>query len=245
MTFFVFESPKYLHAKGKYKELAAYINESARQNGKNFKIEESLSLVSKSSIEKSDETIPKTEHHQAEYSIWNDLKQLRTLFNFIITVSIFSFVVFNYFMMGLYMKYAVGDIFVNTLFTSLSEIVAYLSATVLFEFVGLRLSFIVFSSMSILFGIPLNFDIPVWIATGCLILTRFGAQAAFPSMHYLSNSGLFNPLFVPFLYGVGNLVAKIFTMFAPQIVELPRPIPMVTFLATSFGILVCSLLIKM
>ena len=115
-----------MHAKGKYEELAAYINESARQNGKNFKIEESLSLVSKYGSERSDAKIIKSQQPQTEYSIWNDLKQSKILINFICTILIYSFVTYNYFLMGLYMKYAVGDIFFNTILASFSELAAYI-----------------------------------------------------------------------------------------------------------------------
>ena len=234
-----------MHAKGKYEELAAYINESARQNGKNFKIEESLSLVSKYGSERSDAKIIKSQQPQTEYSIWNDLKQSKILINFICAVLIYSFVTYNYFLMGLYMKYAVGEIFLNTLLSSLSELVAYLSVFIMFKFVRLKLILVVFSSMSIIFGVLLMFDLPIWTATVSLILARFGTQAVFPCSHYLNNSGLFNPLFVPFLYGIGNLVAKSLTILAPQIVELQEPIPIISFLSASLGILVCSTLIKM
>ena len=141
-------------------------------------------------------------------------------------------------MMGLYMKYATGDIFVNTLLTTISEIIGYFSATVLFKLVGIKLSFVMSSSLSIIFGIPMLFDIPIWIASLCLVLARFGIQLAFPCIHYLGNSGLFNPLLVPLLYTMENLVAKLLTIFAPQIVELPKPIPMISFVVISFGIFV-------
>ena len=48
-------------------------------------------------------------------------------------------------MMGFYMKYATGDIYINTLLTSISEIIAYLSAVVLLKFVGLKRSFTIYS----------------------------------------------------------------------------------------------------
>ena len=57
-------------------------------------------------------------------------------------------------------------------------------------------------------------------------------------MHYLSNSGLFNPLFVPFVYMISNIAAKVVTIFAPQVVELNKPIPVLSFLVASVGILV-------
>ena len=44
-SFFAYESPKYLHARGKYNELINYINESARQNGKDFRIEQNITLI--------------------------------------------------------------------------------------------------------------------------------------------------------------------------------------------------------
>ena len=238
MTFFVPESPKFLHAKGRYEELVAYLNESAKQNGINFKIEESLTLNNISKNKRSDDKNPKTLNCQPDYSAWNNLQDLKILNNFVVTVLIFAFVTYNYYMMGLYMKYATGDIFVNTLLTTISEIIGYFSATVLFKLVGIKLSFVMSSSLSIIFGIPMLFDIPVWIASLCLVLARFGIQLAFPSIHYLGNSGLFNPLLVPLLYTMENLVAKLLTIFAPQIVELPKPIPMISFVVISFGIFV-------
>ena len=113
------ESPKFLHAKGKYKELAHFINESARQNGKEFRIEESLSLVTKCVSKKSDENDIESHICQNEYSIWNDLKQTKVFINLVITVSIYALAIFAYYLMGLYMKYAAGDIFTNTLITSI------------------------------------------------------------------------------------------------------------------------------
>ena len=61
LSFFIPESPKFFYAKGRFKELAAYINESVRQNGTNFKIEESVSLYDKYMSEKSDNLIIKAE----------------------------------------------------------------------------------------------------------------------------------------------------------------------------------------
>ena len=166
------------------------------------------------------------------------MKQSKILINFICAVLIFSFVTYNYFLMGLYMKYAVGDIFFNTLLASLSELLAYLSVFIIFKFVRLKLILVVFSSMSIIFGVLLMLDLPIWIATVCLFLTKFSSQVIFPCSHYLNNANLFNPLLIPFLYGVGNLVAKSLTILAPQIVELQEPIPIISFLLTSFGIFV-------
>ena len=75
--------------------------------------------------------------------------------------------------MGLYMKYAAGDIFFNTLIASICELIAYLSSFVIVKLVGHKFSLTVLSSISIIFGIPLIFDIPVKIASVCLICARF------------------------------------------------------------------------
>ena len=86
LSFFVPESPKYLHARGKYKELALYINESARQNGINFKIEENIGLFNKYNSTRSENKDIETQNDNAEYSIWNDLKQIKILTNFFFAV---------------------------------------------------------------------------------------------------------------------------------------------------------------
>ena len=169
-----------MHARGKYEELATFINESARQNGVNFKIEENLRLHNKIMSDVIDENGIKTHIFQTEYSIWNDLKQMKILRNFIVTVLTFAFMTYTYFLMGLYMKYAVGNIFFNTLVTSILDVIAYLSIYVILKFIGLKSSLTVLSSIAILSGIPLIFNLPVKISNVCLILTRFGIQATYP-----------------------------------------------------------------
>ena len=142
------------------------------------------------------------------------------------------------------MKYAAGDIYFNTLMTSICELVAYLSSFVVLKLFGLRLVLMMLSCTTIVFGIPLIFDIPIRISTVCLVIARFGIQATYPCMHYLGNSSLFHPLFVPFVYMIGNFAAKAITILAPQIIELYKPIPILSSLVASLGIFVCSILIK-
>ena len=91
------ESPKYLHARGEYKKFTAYIERSARLKGIRFKIEDGLRIMDSNLQGKSDSIELAANTQDAPYSIWRDLQNPTTLMNFIMTVSVFLFAAFYYF----------------------------------------------------------------------------------------------------------------------------------------------------
>ena len=92
-SFFVPESPKYLHAKGMYNELAKVIDESARLNKNTFSVHDNLvSLINQDATARSEDkevNSANSSKSKSEYSIWEDLKQFATLKNLSISVCLY------------------------------------------------------------------------------------------------------------------------------------------------------------
>ena len=247
-SFFVPESPKYLHAKGMYNELAKVIDESARLNKNTFSVHDNLvSLINQDATARSEDkevNSANSSKSKSEYSIWEDLKQFATLKNLSISVCLYWSISFKYYMMSLYMKYIGGDVMMNILFTGICEIIANIFTYIMVNKFGLRVSFVICSFICIIFGFLLLFDMPGYLIGICVVCARFGVQAEFPMLHYYNNIGIFNPLFVPFLYLIGGFWAKMWTVLAPQVAEMPKPIPMMTYLIVSVIMLVSILFMR-
>ena len=142
------------------------------------------------------------------------------------------------------MKYIGGDVMMNILFTGICEIIANIFTYIMVNKFGLRVSFVICSFICIIFGFLLLFDMPGYLIGICVVCARFGVQAEFPMLHYYNNIGIFNPLFVPFLYLIGGFLAKMCTVLAPQVAEMPKPIPMMTYLIVSVIMLVSILFMR-
>lgn len=165
---FLPESPRYLYARKKFTELREVILTYAKVNGStmthDYLIDEevkqnqssskfysklgqdlqfinidasqlkALTLHSKS---KGNESIK-----EEEYSVMKALKNRQTLQNLIALLICFSVVSFNYYMVGFYLKYVGGDIFINSLSASYSESVGNFTAGFVQRYVGTKRSFL-------------------------------------------------------------------------------------------------------
>lgn len=81
-----------------------------------------------------------------------------------------------------------------------------------------------------------------WMPVFCVV-SRVGIAALFTQL-YVVNSELFPTLFAPTAMGMCNLVARIATILAPQIAEMPGNMPMVLYSLLCFGGIVLSTMLK-
>ena len=65
---------------------------------------------------------------QSEFSVITALKDSTILINLIVALVCFSLVSFNYFMISFYLKYVGGNIFINTLSSTVSECIGNFAA---------------------------------------------------------------------------------------------------------------------
>ena len=132
------ESPRYLYAKKDWKNLRKVIRTIAKVNGSNmnhsYAIDEEVKFLTNSKKQTERKAIEEQETDidmstaQDEFSIVTALKDPTILINFIVVLVCFSVVSFNYYMISFYLKYVGGNIFINTLSSTVSECIGNFAA---------------------------------------------------------------------------------------------------------------------
>jgi MFS family permease len=153
--------------------------------------------------------------------------------NLLILLYLWAASAFNYNLITFQMKYIEGDIYTNSIVSSVSEIVAYLISGALYEKLGSRVSFVSAFLIAALGSILLvNLQdthkalIPVMV-----LGSKFGISASFNAA-YLSNS-LFPTLYQSITMGIFNFFARLSAFMGPQVAEFNAPTPMLTYCAIS------------
>lgn len=127
------------------------------------------------------------------------------------------------------MKYIEGDIYINSIVSSVSEVTAYVLSGALYGTIGPKVTFmasfaiaIVGSIFYIMFGQTAKSLIPVMI-----LGSKFGISSAFNSV-WMANT-LFPPIYASTTLGLCNAFARLSSMLAPQFAEFAPPTPMILF----------------
>lgn len=122
---------------------------------------------------------------------------------------------FDYFLINFQLKSIEGDIFVNTIVSSVSEVTGYILSGALYETIGTKISFtssfgiaIVGSVFYVIFGETAKNLVPVMV-----LGSKFGISASF-NLVYLANT-LFPPLYASTTLGFFNAFARLASMLAP------------------------------
>ena len=138
LLLFAPESPRYLYAKKDWKNLRKVIRIIAKVNGSNmshsYAIDEEVKFFTNSKKQTERKAIEEQETDidmstgQSEFSVITALKDSTILTNFIVVLICFSVVSFNYYMISFYLKYVGGNIFINTLSSTISECIGNFAA---------------------------------------------------------------------------------------------------------------------
>lgn len=122
---------------------------------------------------------------------------------------------FDYFLINFQLKYIKGDIFVNTIVSSVSEVIAYLVSGALYSTIGPKISFvssfalaIVGSIFYVIFGDDHENLIPLMVLS-----SKFGISSSF-NVVYLANN-LFPSIYASTTFGIFNIFARLASMLAP------------------------------
>ena len=163
---------------------------------------------------------------------------------------------FNYYMVGFLLKYFPGTIYVNGTTSSLSELAACLSAGYLYTKLGVKKSFVIAFGIASVggFGI-LWFEIATNFYSGeeqttesflfpfLVLFAKFGISLAF-TVNYLCNLDLFPVLFAATALGFCNFLARLFTIFSPEVAEIQSLLPMILFSSFSIVTMFTSMLLR-
>lgn len=161
------ESPRYLFARKKFKELGDVINRIAMVNGSKYRFDASeLALFTQILNPDSEDKIKELEKEK-EYSVFQDLKNPKVLTNFLIIICCFSVTSFDHYMLTFYLKYIGGNIFVNNIVIGVSAVIANLTASVMQRKWGTKRSLTLNISLALIFGFPLLFQPSAWLIAVC------------------------------------------------------------------------------
>ena len=145
----------------------------------------------------------------------------RTMFiNLVCVLFLWVASTFDYYLINFQLKYIDGDIYTNTIVSSVSEVTAYLVSGAVYDKIGARVSFIgsyiigiIGSLFYILFSESNKSLVPLMV-----LGSKFGISSCFNCV-YLAN-GLFPPIYSSTTFGIFNFFARLTGMFAPLVAEL-------------------------
>ena len=141
---------------------------------------------------------------------------------------------FNYYLIGLFLKYLPGDIFANTLASSISELLAVSMSGLLLQWFDIK------HAMSCLFIISAASG--VWLIhagntseyTAVIIMAcKFGIAATFNCV-YIATAAMFKPNVSATAFGLCNFFARFATVMAPFVAEMDEPLPIALLTITCF-----------
>jgi len=150
-------------------------------------------------------------------------------------------------MITYYLKYMKGSVFTNVSISSLSESAAYIVSGLFLGRIGTKRSFIVFFGMAAVAGTLLGISESAentFLIAIFVLFAKFGISASF-NIVYLATMELFPPSILGTAFGISNIVARFSTVFAPMVVEMPEPVPMVSFVVLSVLAAVFTMKLKM
>jgi len=143
---------------------------------------------------------------------------------------------FDYYLINFYLKYMPGNIYTNSIMSSLAEAVSSALAGPLVNLVGpsraMRFSFIMAGMFAVLLFVAeraeWNSSVPV-IVLGA----KFGICLAFGAL-YISNLVYFPDRFMGFVFGVCNVTARLLTILSPMVAEAEPPTPVLSYVFSCF-----------
>jgi hypothetical protein len=179
-------------------------------------------------------------------SSWRIIRESKqTSVNLICMILVWVSASFCFFLINYQLKYLKGDIFVNSMVSSSSEMVAYGLSGALMKLLGIKKNLAISYILAIL-GMVCFITIPtqdqLWLSI-FVMGSKFGISSAF-NIAFLGNKLLFPTSIVATSFGICNTVARLITIFAPYVAELkPEAISLWTFLSVSGMALFASLCI--
>eukprot|EP00347_Sterkiella_histriomuscorum_P012127 403369790 len=144
---------------------------------------------------------------------------------------------FTFFLINFQMKYIEGDIFINTIVSTCSEMAGYLVSGLIYGKLGPRLSFIAAYAFSVAGALIYIFlgEIYTTYIPIMILMTKLGVAASV-NMLYLVNN-VFPSQHKSSLLGNISCLCTFSSAIASQVAELKKPYPMISFCV--MGILAC------
>lgn len=155
--------------------------------------------------------------------------------NLIIMVLSWSASSFCFYIIGFYIKYIPGNMFVNVIIMSIADALSSISAGIIASRIGTRKTMFYSYALAAFSGVLLTvFDQSPLAIMIFMLVTKFGINCAF-TLCYIINAEYFPAMVCSRIFGICNIFSRISTILSPLIAEVTPPVPMMTY------VLVCTL----
>lgn len=168
------------------------------------------------------------------------------MLNLLCLSSIWLSVSFCYYLIAYQLKYIKGDLYINAIASSASEVVADALAGIFLQYLGIRLVLQCSYMVSLLGMVALIFYQGHSNALFALFVigSKFGIASAF-NVAYCANNLVFPVSIVVTTYGICNFIARVATMSAPYVAEMyPEWIPKMIFCIVVFVAFVAATVLR-
>ena len=139
---------------------------------------------------------------------------------------------FNYYLIGILVKYFPGDFNMNNFVMFGSDIPGVLSAGWLCQRWKPKFFFSIYFGIQIVAGLSIllfiDHENPSWLMFVLVGCCRFGVAGAFVGV-WINHAKMFPTLFVATSMGISNFFARVTVISAPMVAEVTYPIPVVIF----------------
>ncbi len=147
---------------------------------------------------------------------------------------------FSYWLVNFQIKYIQGNVYTNSMTSSIADNIGTVLSAVLYDKFGVRIAFLTCLVFTLVGGatILLFHSVTSWMPL-FIMIGKMGTSSTF-NLVFLSNSDLFPTLFSATAMGICNFFARLSTIAAPQVAERPEPLPMTLYLIINVGAVVCA-----
>ena len=130
------------------------------------------------------------------------------------------------------MSYVPGNVFLNTFYSDLSEIVAILSSGFIYHMIGIRPSFYTGKAMAVMGGLLIMTGPDGKLMAIYVLLARYSIAFKF-NIVYMSAPKFFPENVTTTIWGYLTILARFSSSFAPLIAVQPAPWPMISLTTLS------------
>ena len=137
---------------------------------------------------------------------------------------------FNYYLLTFFLKYFPGNIFENSFFFALSDLVAFLSMGYLLKRTSLIKALYIAFAVDFAGGVLyILFHQNIGLVPFLICICRGGVTLTFYTV-YVSPKELFPTHYIATVYGQVNVFAHAVACLAPMVAEIPYPYPFIAYL---------------
>ena len=133
-----------------------------------------------------------------------------------------------FYIIGFYIKYIPGDVFINIIIISIADALSSIGAGLVSSVVGAKKTLFLSFSLAAVAGLALIASTQQVYVMVFVLVTRYGINSAF-TLCYIITADYFPSIVSSQIFGICNVFARFSTILSPMIAEIDEPIPMIIY----------------